>query len=151
MAKKYKITSEEIIQRFRDARMFDIGRFEVYKENQAFYEGAEDLLPSYNPDTIWTHNINVPYASMAVIKAVSSLQSNRFIGRLVPYDSDSADMIERVDKIVQDVWKEADVDQEVNDAIEGAAVLREHYTHVVFTEGRRFRNGGLIKVYGLDP
>ena len=147
----FKRESREMLAMFKDARMYNYGRFERYKNNQAFYEGAENLLPSYNPDNIWSHNINVPYAALNTIKVVSSLQSQDFNGVLKPYNMDTADLIDKLNKVVQDIWKEADIDQEVNDAIERCAVLSEHYTHIIFEENPRERNGGRIKAYPINP
>lgn len=148
--------AKEYVNKFIKARQFDTKRFDDYVELAAFYEGQQHQLTQYQHSQPWVVNINAPYASDAIDIRVASLQSNDYVGELEPLSPDDVEIIEKINDVYHNLWKEMNMDSLIDDAIEQAAVLRESYIHIVYDNkakvgGTNAVRTGKLNAYFINP
>ena len=138
------------------AQAFDKGRVDEYTELMAFYEGQQHLLTKYKTVKPWIVDINSPYSTYAIDNRVASLMANDYIGELEPLSPDDVELIENLNNLYQNQWKELNMDNLVNESILRAAVVREAYVHVIYNSkqvsgGTNRLNNGKLEAYFLEP
>lgn len=150
-----KKTAKDYYKMYLEARELDSERFDDYTELLAYYEMEEGNLPKNRTIKPWVININTPYAADAINLRMASFFSKDYMGELEPLSPYDTEKIEKLNDVYHNFWKEMNLDNHVNQAINNCMVLRESYTHIVYEDkivgGTNTKRNGRLIAYSIDP
>lgn len=148
-------SEQQYVTMYRDARDFDTTRFDEYAELMAYYEGRQNQLQINQSVQPWVIKMDTAYAADAINIRIASLVANDYVGELEPLSPEDVESIKNLNTAYHNMWKEMNMDNLINDAINRAAIIRESYIHVVYDDkikgGTNTRRIGTLKGYFIDP
>lgn len=146
--------AEKYYKLFQEALNFHSPKFDKYAELVAYYELDQEKL-EIGKRKPWVYKINTPFATDAVNIRVASLQANDYTGEIEPLSPDDVEIIEKMNRAYQEMWKEMNMDSLIDDSILQSSVVGESYVHILYEGGETVggtnrRRKGKLKPYFVD-
>ena len=146
--------AEKYYKMFDDALTFHAPKFDKDRELVAYYELDQEKL-EIGKRKPWIHKINTPFATDAINIRVASLQANDYTGELEPLSPDDINLVEKLNRVYQEMWKEMNMDSMIDDSILQSGVVGEAYVHILYDSkesvgGKNRKRKGKLRPYFID-